>query len=108
MDKSKALEALSALAQETRLDVYRLLVRAGPEGLPAGEIAERLDVRQNTMSSHLGVLARAGLALRRREGREIVYAADYDGMRRMLTYLMRDCCKGEPAICAPVLDAVAC
>src|SRR3972149_7020188 len=96
MDKNGTLAALSALAQGTRLDVFRLLVKAGPGGLCAGEIAERLAVRQNTMSTNLGVRARAGLVQRVREGRSIRYAADLDGMRGLLAYLMEDCCGGRP------------
>ena len=108
MRKQHALAALDALAQETRLDVFRLLVRAGPEGLPAGTIAERLDVKPNTLSTHLGLLSRAGLVQGLRSGRVIRYTADYDGMRVLLTYLLEDCCQGEHAKCAPVLDAIAC
>ena len=108
MDKIKALDALAALAQETRLDVFRLLIQAEPSALAAGEIAERLDVRQNTMSSNLAILARAGLVTSERRGRSIVYRADVDGMRGLLAYLMQDCCDGNPAICAPLADAIAC
>jgi len=108
MEKAAALEALSALSQETRLDVFRLLVRAGPEGLYAGEIAARLDVRQNTMSTNLAVLARAGLIRSQREGRSVRYFADLDGMRRLLAYLMEDCCRGRPETCRPLLEELAC
>ena len=107
MDKNAALEALGALSQETRLDVFRLLVQAGPEGLPAGEIATRLGVRQNTMSTNLGILARAGLIRSVRQGRSIHYNADYNAMQGLLGYLMQDCCGGEPAICAPLLKSVS-
>ncbi len=108
MDKTLALDALSALAQETRLDVFRLLVMAGPKGLYAGEIAERLDVRQNTMSTNLGVLARAGRVRGEREGRSIRYVADLDGMRRLLAFLMEDCCGGRPETCQPLLEELVC
>ena len=108
MDKTLALDALSALAQETRLDVFRLLVKAGPSGLHSGEIAERLDVRQNTMSTNLGVLARAGLIRGEREGRSIRYFADLDGMRRLLVFLMEDCCGGRPETCQPLLEELVC
>lgn len=104
MEKAAALEALSALSHETRLDVFRLLVMAGSAGLYAGEIAERLDVRQNTMSTNLAVLARAGLIRSQREGRSVRYLADLDGMRRLLAYLMEDCCRGRPETCRPLLD----
>lgn len=108
MDKTLALEALSALSQETRLDVFRLLVNAGPGGLYAGEIAERLGVRQNTMSTNLAVLARAGLVRSEREGRSIRYVAELDGMRRLLAFLMEDCCGGRPDACRPLLEELAC
>lgn len=107
MDKKAALEALGALSQETRLDVFRLLVQAGPDGLPAGEIALRMNVRQNTMSTNLGILARAGLIRKLRRGRSIHYSADYAAMQGLLGYLMQDCCGGEPAICAPLLKTVS-
>ena len=108
MDKSTAIESLGALAQETRLDVFRLLVRRGEAGMAAGEIAEALDVRQNTMSANLAVLSRAGLIRSAREGRVIRYFADFDGMRGLLGYLMEDCCGGNPELCQPVLDEIAC
>lgn len=102
------MNALGALAQETRLDVFRLLVQTGPGGLPAGEIAARLAVRQNTMSAHLGVLLRAGLVRKVRDGRVIRYSADYDGIRAMLLFLLEDCCRGDAALCAPLIEAIAC
>lgn len=108
MDNKRALETLSALAQGTRLDVFRLLVKAGPGGLCAGEIVERLAVRQNTMSTNLGVLARAGLVRSEREGRSIRYVADLDGMHGLLAYLMEDCCGGRPETCAPLLKQLVC
>lgn len=104
MDQDSALDALSALSQETRLQVFRMLVQAGPEGLTAGAIAERLAVRPNTLSTHLAVLLAAGLLHKRRSGRTIIYSADYDGMRALLAYLVEDCCGGNPAICAPFAD----
>jgi len=106
MDRKAALDALAALGQETRLDVFRLLVRHAPAGLPAGEIAERLGVVQNTMSAHLGVLARAGLIAARRTGRVVDYTVDNAAMRDLLAYLMQDCCGGEPEICAPLFDLI--
>lgn len=108
MNKTSALTALTALSQETRLDVFRMLVRAGPDGLAAGEIANALGVVQNTMSSHLGTLVHAGLIRRQRQGRVIRYRADHDGMRELMRFLLEDCCRGNPSICAPLLDAVAC
>jgi ArsR family transcriptional regulator, arsenate/arsenite/antimonite-responsive transcriptional repressor len=108
MDKEAALRALAALGQDTRLEVFRLLVRAGTGGLPAGEIAARLDIVQNTMSAHLKVLHHAGLVRAGREGRSIRYAADMTGFRDLLAYLMEDCCNGAPKLCQPVLLAVTC
>lgn len=99
-----AVEALSALAQDTRLAVFRLLVRAGLDGMPAGEIAEELGVRPNTLSTHLTILEHAGLLGSRREGRSIIYAADYDRMRDLLGFLMEDCCAGRAEICAPLAE----
>ncbi len=91
-----AIGALSALAHETRLAAFRLLVRAGPAGVPAGEIARALDIPAATMSFHLAHLARAGLSSPRRDGRSIIYAADFDGMRGLIDYLSEDCCAGWP------------
>jgi len=99
-----AVEALSALAHASRLAVFRLLVRAGPEGLRAGEIAREVGALPNTLSSHLTILAHAGLIRSRRDGRAIVYSADYDGMRALLGFLMDDCCGGRPEICAPLSE----
>jgi len=94
---------LAALAQEARLEVFRLLVKAGPQGLPAGEIARRLDTAPNTMSAQLLVLANAGLIRSRREGRSIIYAADFGAMRDLLVFLTEDCCGGRSEICAPLV-----
>jgi DNA-binding transcriptional ArsR family regulator len=85
--------------------VFRLLVRAGPEGLPAGELAREVGALPNTLSSHLTILAHAGLIRSRREGRSILYSADYEGMRALLGFLMEDCCGGRPEICAPLTGA---
>jgi len=98
-----AIDALSALAQEHRLAVFRLLVRTGPDGLAAGEIARQLGVRPNTLSTHLTILGHAGLIRSRREGRSMIYAADYDGMRNLLGFLVADCCAGRPEICKPLV-----
>lgn len=106
MEVSDAAAALSALAQETRLKVFRLLVRQGPEGVPATEIAEKLGVRQNLMSTHLTVLANAGLTRVRRDGRRIFHAIDLERTRELITFLVADCCNGCPDKCAVLLDAV--
>ena len=107
MDVELALEALSALSHETRLWAFRLLVQAGPDGLAAGEIAEALGSRQNTMSSHLKILATAELIESRRDGRSIVYQADYDTVRELVLFLMEDCCAGNNAVCRPVAESLA-
>lgn len=100
-----AVEALSALAQGHRLAVFRLLVRAGTNGLPAGEIAREIGVLPNTLSTHLTILGHAGLVQSRREGRSVIYAANYDGMRALLGFLIADCCAGRPEICGSLADA---
>lgn len=105
MEQIAAVGALGALAQETRLSVFRLLVQAGPDGLMAGEIAERLGVPASTMSHHLATLERAGLATARRASRAIFYAADYDAIRGLLAFLMEDCCQGRAEICGVAVDA---
>ncbi|WP_033073026.1 ArsR/SmtB family transcription factor [Sphingopyxis sp. MWB1] len=99
-----AVEALSALAQGHRLAVFRLLVRAGGDGLPAGDIAREIGVRPNTLSTHLTILSHAGLVHSRREGRQIIYAADYEAMSGLLTFLVADCCGGRAEICAPLAE----
>ncbi|MEO6218189.1 MAG: metalloregulator ArsR/SmtB family transcription factor [Sphingomonas sp.] len=96
-----AVDALSALAHGSRLAVFRLLVRAGPDGVAAGEIAREIGALPNTLSSHLTILGHAGLIHSCREGRSILYSADYERMRELLGFLMEDCCAGRPEICAP-------
>lgn len=108
MDKNDALSAFSALSQPTRLDVFRLLIEAGDDGMLAGEIAEALDVRQNTMSANLSILLNAGLVRNSREGRAIRYVADMEGLRGLLGFLLRDCCGGRPDLCEPVIADIAC
>lgn len=107
MESEIAIRRLSALAQSSRLAVFRLLVRAGRDGLAAGEIARALSVAPNTLSAQLGVLANAGLVRSRRDGRSIVYTADFSHMSELLVYLMEDCCQGDLQICSPILDAAA-
>jgi ArsR family transcriptional regulator len=99
MESVEAVTALAALAQPSRLDVFRLLVRRGPAGLAAGEIAQRLEIPATTLSFHLSHLRRAGLLIPRRHGRSIVYAADFAGMRALLAFLTEHCC--EEGSCAP-------
>ena len=108
MDKNVALSALAALGQETRLDIFRLLVRAGGEGVPAGEVGARLGAVQNTVSAHLKVLTHAGLIRSERDGRTVRYLADMSGFRDLLAYLMEDCCNGSPEVCRPLIAAVTC
>jgi DNA-binding transcriptional ArsR family regulator len=101
MEEKEAVEALSALAQESRLRVFRLLVRAGPAGLAAGAIASELGLPPATLSFHLAQLTRAGMAVTRREGRSIIYALKVDGIRDLLGFLTTDCCGGRPELCSP-------
>jgi ArsR family transcriptional regulator len=107
MDTSKALAALTALAQPTRLAAFRRLLAAYPEAVPAGEVARRCKVPHNTMSTHLAALTRAGLVAVQRNGRGMNYRAELDGFRALVTFLTRDCCKGRPEICAPMLADLA-
>lgn len=102
MEKSNALAALAALAQDNRLDVYRLLVEAGPDGLPAGQVAASLGLAPNTLTFHFDRLRIAGLVSVRRDGRSMIYAAQYDTMNALLGYLTDNCCKGAPATCSPI------
>lgn len=102
MEATIAIKRLSALAQERRLAVFRLLVKAGPAGVSAGEIARALAITPNTLSAQLTVLANAGLVTSRRDGRSIIYAAGYDSMSELLVYLTEDCCQGRPEVCAPL------
>lgn len=99
MESELALISLAALAQETRLAIFRRLVRAGPDGESAGAIADALHTPAPTLSFHLKELERAGLITQRRESRSLIYAAHYDGMRELLSFLMEDCCAGLPEIC---------
>ncbi len=108
MDTSNATDLFSALSQPTRLDVFRLLLQAGEDGVLAGEIGERLEVRQNTMWANLSVLLNAGLVRNQRQGRSIRYFADVTTLRRLLAFVMEDCCGGRPELCQPVIDELAC
>ncbi len=104
MESTRAVTALSALAHAQRLAVFRLLVSAGPGGLAAGEISRRLDVLPNTLSANLGILSRAGLVRSRRDGRFVIYEADYAAMTGLLGFLVEDCCAGSAQVCAPLAE----
>ena len=103
-DPTSAIAALSALAHTGRLQVFRLLVQAGPDGVSAGEVARATKSRLNTLSTNLGILSAAGLVSSRRDGRRIIYAANYAAMSELLAYLVEDCCGGNPDICAPLAE----
>jgi ArsR family transcriptional regulator len=107
METISAVAALSALAHEGRLEVFRLLVRAGAEGMAAGDIARTLEVLPNTLSSNLNILSAAGLVTSHRQGRSIIYAASYERMRELIAFLLEDCCAGSPEVCAPLVDLAA-
>ncbi|MGO4572854.1 ArsR/SmtB family transcription factor [Microvirga sp. 2TAF3] len=109
MDNTDAIGALAALAQPTRLEIFRLLVRREPDGIPAGELARVLAVPQNTMSTHLAVLSRAGLVIGTRHSRSIVYRANVASLRELVLFLLKDCCDGRADICAPLIaDLIPC
>jgi ArsR family transcriptional regulator len=102
MEKTDAIMALAALAQDNRLDTYRLLVQAGPDGMPAGQVAAALGLPPNTLSFHFDRLRNAGLVTVRRDGRSLIYAARFETMNALLGYLTENCCGGAPQACAPV------
>jgi ArsR family transcriptional regulator len=104
MESEEAILALAALAQSTRLDVFRLLVKREPEGMAAGDIAKALAVPQNTMSAHLAVLTRAGLVAGQRSSRSIIYRADLRRFQAVMLFMLRDCCGGRSEICAPLIE----
>ena len=104
MDNDVAIDCLSALAQPTRLEVFRLLVKQEPDGLPAGEIARRIDVPHNTMSTHLSILTRAGLVTVERHSRSMIYRVELKTIRTLVLFLLRDCCNGQPKLCAPLIE----
>ena len=107
MDATAAVSALSALAHAGRLDVFRLLVKAGADGMASGEIARATGHVPQTLSGNLNILGHAGLVSSRREGRSIIYTADYARMTSLLGFLMEDCCGGVPEICAPLAEVAA-
>jgi ArsR family transcriptional regulator len=102
MEMKHAVLSLGALAQESRLSIFRLLVAAGPEGMAAGSIGEKLDLPPATLSFHLAGLTRAGLAQSRQDGRFVIYSADFEGMGRLLAYLTEDCCGGKACVPVPI------
>ncbi|PVM92428.1 transcriptional regulator [Caulobacter radicis] len=107
MESMSAVNMLSALGHDGRLAIFRLLVKAGPQGVAAGQIARALDVLPNSLSANLNILAHAGLIASRREGRSIIYSADYGAMSGLLGFLMEDCCNGAPEICSPLTAVLA-
>jgi ArsR family transcriptional regulator len=104
MESQSAIRRLSAIAQDSRLEVFRLLVRAGRYGVPAGEIARSLGVPPNTLSAQLTILTNAGLIRSRREGRSVIYTADYGSMNELIAYLVEDCCQGRPEVCSSLSE----
>jgi len=109
MDTVQIIAALAALAQPTRLDTFRLLVKREPEGVPAGELARLIEVPQNTMSAHLAILSRAGLITGERQSRSIIYRANLDRFREVTLFLLKDCCGGRADLCTPlVADLTPC
>lgn len=107
MESSHAIAALSALAQPTRLECFRLLVHHEPEGLPAGELARALNVPANTLSAHLTILSHAGLVAGERNGRTIIYRANLERLRALTLFLLKDCCEGRAELCAPLVAELA-
>lgn len=108
MESNEVTSAFSALSQKTRLDVFRLLINAGANGLLAGELGEQLGVKQNTMSANLTVLLNAGLVRNERQGRTIRYFAEFSALQGLLAFLMEDCCGGKPELCQPIIDEIVC
>jgi len=111
MDSRSAITTFAALAHDTRIAIFRLLVKAGPDGVAAGEIARHLNIRPNSLTANLNILSHAGLITSRREGRSIIYSAGYEAMREVFAFLVEDCCAGVPEICgslASVLAAAQC
>lgn len=108
MDTENALSAFDALSQPTRLAIFRRLVTVGPRGLPAGEIADAVAGKQNTISTHLAALARSGLIVSQREGRTISYSANFKAAGDLVAFLLEDCCGGRPEVCAPLVNNLAC
>jgi ArsR family transcriptional regulator len=108
LDEPQALHAFAALSQQTRLQMVRILVVAGPDGLPAGSVGEKVGASSSSASFHLANLERAGLVQSRREARSIIYTANYDALSGLVQFLMMDCCQGRPEVCAPAEKGAAC
>ncbi|WP_295441271.1 metalloregulator ArsR/SmtB family transcription factor [Sphingorhabdus sp. EL138] len=108
MESNQAIAALSALAQSSRLDAFRLLVQNEPDGLPAGEIARLLVAPQNTVSTHLSILQNANLVVSERQGRSIIYRAQISTLRELMLFLAKDCCGSHETLCAPLVAELAC
>jgi ArsR family transcriptional regulator, arsenate/arsenite/antimonite-responsive transcriptional repressor len=106
MEQADAISAFGALAQDTRLETFRLLVKSEPEGVPAGELARSLGVPQNTLSAHLSILARAGLVVGERRSRSIIYRANLETFRALTLFLVQDCCGGSDHLCAPLREGL--
>lgn len=106
MKNEEAITALAALAQGTRLDTFRLLVRHEPKGVPAGELARAVGVPQNTMSSHLAILSRAGLVTGERHSRTIIYRANLAAFQELTLFMIQDCCGGRAELCAPLIESL--
>jgi DNA-binding transcriptional ArsR family regulator len=105
MEMMHKVQALSALAHEGRLAIFRELVKAGPDGLPAGEVSRRLGIAPNTLSASFTILSHAGLVTSTRVGRSIIYRAEFDRMAALVAFLVDDCCQGRPEVCAPLTAA---
>jgi ArsR family transcriptional regulator len=106
MKNDEAIAALAALAQATRLETFRLLVKHEPHGVAAGELARSIDVPQNTLSAHLAILSRAGLVIGERHSRTIIYRANLEGFRELTLFMIQDCCGGNAELCAPLLESL--
>jgi ArsR family transcriptional regulator, arsenate/arsenite/antimonite-responsive transcriptional repressor len=106
METNEAIIALSALAQATRLDVFRLLVKHEPNGVPAGELARAIGVPQNTLSAHLAILSRAGLVIGERSSRSIIYRANIASFRELTLFMVQDCCGGSAELCGPLMESL--
>ncbi|WP_454702995.1 ArsR/SmtB family transcription factor [Agrobacterium burrii] len=108
MDQRQALDAFAALSQETRLQIVRILVVAGPDGMAAGALAEKVEVSPSNISFHLKELEHSGLVAAQRQSRSIIYTANYEALGGLVRFLMEDCCSGHPEICAPAAEVTAC